>query len=151
MWQQSMGGRCLPGSCVQPLRYCHSYVHLVDRGKTKMAAHGCCKVSGSSQHTHNAPVRAPPAHRLCQPSSCFSGTVILEVYFRGRPCWSSGMGLTAIFHALCLVQTYPPHRNWNLLSPYTPCPPTAAPHLHAVAQDKLIDDEGDEVAAAHLP
>lgn len=30
-------------------------------------------------------------------------------------------------------------------------PPTAAPHLHAVSQDKLIDDEGDEVAAAHLP
>lgn len=27
----------------------------------------------------------------------------------------------------------------------------AAPHLHAVSQDKLVDDEGNEVAAAHLP
>lgn len=29
-------------------------------------------------------------------------------------------------------------------------PPLGRPHLHAVSQDKLIDDEGDEVAAGHL-
>lgn len=82
-------------------------------------AHGCCEVSGSSQHTRNVPVSVPPpVHHLCWPSGCFSGTVILEV-----PYWSSGMGLTAIFHAFCLVQTYPPHRIRNLLSPHTPALP----------------------------
>lgn len=39
----------------------------------------------------------------------------------------------------------------TLLSPPDPRPPDPAPHLHTVSQDKLVDDEGDEVAAGHLP
>lgn len=29
--------------------------------------------------------------------------------------------------------------------------PKPAPHLHTISQDKLVDNEGDEVATGHLP
>ena len=47
----------------------------------------------------------------------------------------------------------PPFRSLPLTSPSSPGPPIPqpAPHLHPVSQDKLIDDEGDEVATGHLP
>ena len=35
--------------------------------------------------------------------------------------------------------------------PRDPSLPQPAPHRHTVSQDKLIDDEGDEVATGHLP
>lgn len=87
-----------------------------------------------------------PTVRLFQSSSCLSGTVILEVSYL-----SSETGLMqSCMHSVWL-ETYPPHRTGTSLTshplPSHGCPP----HLHAVSQDKLIDDEGDEVPAAHLP
>ena len=47
----------------------------------------------------------------------------------------------------------PPFSSLPLTSPSSPGPPLPqpAPHLQTVSQDKLIDDEGDEVATGHLP
>lgn len=53
--------------------------------------------------------------------------------------------MQSYMHSFYWLETHPPNINPNL------SPPPAAPHLHAVSQDKLVDDEGDEVAAAHLP
>lgn len=50
-----------------------------------------------------------------------------------------------------LLEKHPSDLEHPVEAPLPHTPPKPAPHLHTISQDKLVDNEGDEVAAGHLP